>query len=68
MSKPKPTKIQLARRKNARERRASILSEGGKALYILLDAEHAKKLARLQERREQTARDVIQTLIAGAKP
>jgi len=45
---PAPTKQTVARRRNAAERRERILSEGGRALYVLLQPDAAGALASIE--------------------
>lgn len=62
----KPTPSTVARRKNARERRDRMLAEGGRRLDLLLPANAAKALDRLETSSGESATGVISGLLLQA--
>jgi len=54
-----PTQTQITRRATAAAAREAVLDSGGKALYVLLDADHTAMLQRLMDRMQSSAKDVI---------
>lgn len=59
---------QLQRRKtqwknNANERRKRVIAEGGRQLYLLIDAETAKALSALEEREGQPMVEIVSQAI-----
>jgi hypothetical protein len=63
----KPSRATVARRKNARERRARILKEGGRRVELLLPVDAAKALTKLEETTGDTATAVISGLLLQAR-
>lgn len=66
MSTTAPSRAQVARRKNARERRTRVLAEGGRRIEVLLLPDAAQALERLERAREETATAIISALLLQA--